>query len=86
MTILPTKGQTSQRSEEKDIWQLRTVKWNPWGSRKYTYSESPEDTQGNLHFSKPEPPFPRQKMRIININNSLSLTCIQVLQWVSHFS
>lgn len=59
ITILQIKGHTPQRSKGKDIWQLRTVNWNPGGSRKCLYSETPEDTQGNLHFPKTESPFPQ---------------------------
>lgn len=59
MAILQIKGQTSQRSKEKDTWQLIPVNRNPWGYRKCLYSETPEDTQRNLRFPKTELTLPQ---------------------------
>lgn len=53
------KGQTSPRSKEKDTWELIPVNRNPWGFRKYLYSETPKDTQRNLSFPKTELTLPQ---------------------------
>lgn len=59
MAILQIEGQASQRSKEKDIWQLTPVNRNPWVFKKCLYSEAPEDTQRNVHFPKTELTFPQ---------------------------